>query len=230
MKKRKYYKIILIIFALTCISSSNSPIKLKVNIPTKVDLYDSLNLGSIGLSKNAFTYAMTGFNNLTKRGMIHNNILSIIDFSLPSDRKRLFVLNVDLGKVIFSTYTSHGKNSGKIIPTEFSNRENSNKSSLGFYITGSTYTGKHGESLRLLGQEEGINDKALERGIVMHSASYVGENIVKSQGFIGRSQGCPAIPTNISKSIITKIKNGSCLFIYSTDKYYTSHSKMIQSV
>lgn len=196
----------------------------------KLGLYDSLNLDEMGLSRKAYEYALAGFKKLVKEGKIQkDNLLSILDFSLPSSKKRLFVLDLDLGVLVYNTYASHGKNSGKILPTSFSNNTNSNKSSLGFYVTGDTYTGKHGESLRLLGEEKGINDNALKRGIVMHSASYVDESIIEQQGFIGRSLGCPALPKDVYKNIIETIKEGSCLFIYSPDKYYVSHSKMISN-
>ena len=194
----------------------------------KAVLYDNLELGALGLSRQAFDYALTGFHKLMDEGKIQkDNILSILDFSLPSGKKRLFVIDLETGELVFYTYAAHGKNSGTTVATEFSNKMNSNKSSLGFYVTGDTYQGKHGTSLRLEGEEEGINDNALARGIVMHSASYVDESIIAHQGFIGRSQGCPALPGNMYKAVIEKIKNGSCLFIYSPDKYYSLHSKIL---
>lgn len=199
-------------------------------VEAKMGLYETMNLASLGLSQEAFQYALTGFNTLLNSGKkLKDNLLTIVDFSLPSSKKRLFVIDLQTGELLFHTYTSHGRNSGRLLPTQFSNQNNSNKSSLGFYITGDTYRGKHGESLRLLGEEEGINDKALERGIVMHSASYVDESIIRSQGYIGRSQGCPALPTHIYKQVISTIKDGSCLFIYSPDQYYKTHSKMIRA-
>ena len=194
----------------------------------KVALYEKLGLAAMGLSWEAFNYALNGFNNLVNAGKIQkDNILTILDFSLPSNKKRLFTIDLTTGELVYNTYASHGKNSGKLIPTNFSNQENSNKSSLGFYITRETYNGKHGCSLRLEGEEEGFNSNALSRGIVMHSAAYVNEEVASRQGFVGRSQGCPAVPEAVSKSIINTIKNGSCLFIYSPDKYYIAHSKMI---
>lgn len=200
------------------------------SIDEKVVLYDSLNLGSMGLSREAFTYALTGFKKLLNEGKIRkDNILSILDFSLPSGKKRLFVIDIASGELVFNTYAAHGNRSGAAVATQFSNQPNSYKSSLGFYVTGDTYNGKHGMSLRLEGEEQGINDNALARGIVMHSASYVDESIVAQQGYIGRSQGCPALPTNIYKSVIEKIKNGTCLFLYSPDKYYVSHSKILNN-
>jgi hypothetical protein len=194
----------------------------------KTGLYDSLQLENLGLSHEAFVFALQGFYKLKTTGKLQNDsILSVIDFSLPSSRKRLFLINLTKGSLLFNTLVSHGKKSGRETATSFSNQFNSYKSSLGFYITGSPYTGKHGCSLRLEGEEKGINDNAFNRGIVMHSAAYVNEQVISSQGYIGRSEGCPAIPQAVHKMIIEKIKNGSCLYIYSPDKFYVSHSKMI---
>lgn len=193
-------------------------------------IYDSLGLGSLGLSHAAFSAAIAGFEKLQSEGKIlKDNLVSILDFSLPSGKKRLFVIDIISGELVYHTYAAHGKKSGTLVATQFSNKPNSNKSSLGFYITRETYQGKHGTSLRLEGEEKGINDNALSRGIVMHSAKYVDESIIARQGFIGRSQGCPALPANIYKDVIETIKEGSCLFIYSPDKYYNSHSKILKA-
>ena len=193
-------------------------------------VYDSLQLNILGLSREAFDKAMKGYNFLLASGKILNeNIISIIDFSLPSDKKRLFIIDLNKGELVYNTFVAHGKKSGQKNATQFSNKKESNKSSLGFYVTGETYMGQHGYSLRLLGEEKGINDNALNRGIVMHSAKYVDEQTNESQGYIGRSLGCPAIPANIYKEVIETIQNGTCLFIYSPDKYYTAHSKIIKS-
>ena len=202
--------------------------KAKSLIEQKMGLYDSLELETKGLSREAFAYALAGYNNLLSTGkIVKDNLLSILDFSMPSGKKRLFVIDIASGELVYNTYAAHGRNSGSAMATSFSNQPNSFKSSLGFYITGETYNGKHGESLRLNGEEKGFNDNALARGIVIHSAAYADESIVASQGFIGRSQGCPALPQNISKEVISTIKNGSCLFLYSPDKYYVSHSRLL---
>ncbi|WP_245843465.1 murein L,D-transpeptidase catalytic domain family protein [Niastella vici] len=191
-------------------------------------LYDQMNLDSLGLSQDAFKYGLQGYLNLVSNGAIKNDhILSIVDFSLPSSKKRLFVIDVMTGKLLFNTFVSHGRNSGQEMATEFSNDLNSFKSSLGFFVTGNTYSGEHGYSLRLEGQEAGINDNAHDRDIVMHAANYVNEKIIKAKGFIGRSLGCPAVPPSVHKAIINTIKNGSCLFLYSPDTDYISHSKII---
>ena len=194
------------------------------------NIYDSLHLGGLGLTRAAFIEGLSGLAHLVAAGDIQNgNILSIVDLSLPSSKKRLFVIDVNCCKLIFNTYVSHGRNSGKEMATQFSNKPNSYESSLGFYVTGVTYIGHHGYSLKLNGKEQGINDNAFARGIVMHSAVYVNEHMASSRGYIGRSEGCPAIPVRLNRNLIEKIKNGTCLYLYSTDKFYSTHSKMISS-
>ncbi|MEP6949732.1 MAG: murein L,D-transpeptidase catalytic domain family protein [Ginsengibacter sp.] len=195
----------------------------------KSAVYDSLHLNILGLTKQAFDYAIKGFNSLRSMGRLNNDsIISIIDFSLSSGKKRLFVIDIKNYKVLYNTYVAHGRNSGDEYAKEFSNDPESFKSSLGFYVTQDTYRGEHGFSLHLEGEEKGINDNAYSRAIVMHCAPYVNEKYARSKGYIGRSLGCPALPQKIYKPIIEKIKNGSCLFLYSPDTYYLSHSAFLQ--
>ncbi len=192
--------------------------------------YYAMHLDDAGLSKTAFDNAMKGYAVLHDQRKINNDsVISIIDFSLPSVAKRLFVIDIKNNQLLFNTLVSHGRNSGVVNAEHFSNSPQSFESSLGFYVTADTYIGKHGYSLRLQGEEDGINDNAFNRGIVMHCAKYVSEAVAKQQGYIGRSEGCPALPENMYKPIIEKIKNGSCLFIYSPDKFYTAHSKILQA-
>lgn len=193
-------------------------------------LYDSLKLEDIGLSKNAYAVAIRGFDSMRSAGILHNErILSIVDFSLPSFKKRLFIIDMVSGILLYKTYVAHGRNSGNEFATKFSNQVNSFQSSLGFYITGTTYLGHNGYSLKLQGMEEGINDNAFNRGIVIHSASYVYGGNSDKMGHAGRSEGCPAIPVNTHRAIIGLIKNGSCLFIYGTDKNYLAQSKYLSN-
>lgn len=204
--------------------------QMKTGTNANLQLYTCLELQKLHLSKAAFDYAIKGYETLKASDKIKKDaIISIIDYSLPSNMKRLFVIDLANKKLLFNTYVSHGRNSGQRKAESFSNTPESFKSSLGFYITSDTYNGKHGYSLRLEGEEPGINDNALQRGIVMHSAYYVNENIVKKQGYAGRSLGCPALPENIYKPVIAKIKSGSLLFIFSTDQYYLTHSKIINN-
>lgn len=193
-------------------------------------MYDSLKLNMSGLSEQAFASAVKGYEYLKLKGKIGNeNILSIADFSRPSSQKRFFVIDLKNLKVLFNTYVAHGQNSGAAMATQFSNTPESLQSSLGFFTTSSTYNGKNGYSMHLKGMENGINDKAEERAIVMHGAPYINENIINDRGYIGRSWGCPALPEKLNKPIIDKIKNGSCLFIYSKNNRYQQTSKILNS-
>jgi len=210
---------------------SNSNVELSTKeVKMAALLYDKLNLDSLGLSQEAYMLGLKGFERLKIDGKLQNdNIVSIIDFSKPSSSKRLFVIDLASGVLLFNTYVAHGQNSGFAMAEKFSNKSSSLQSSLGFYETSSTYIGKHGYSLKLEGLEKGINDNALERSIVMHGASYVSEGMIKIKGYLGRSWGCPAVPEKYSKPIIDKIKNGSCIFIYANNSKYLQQSKILQS-
>ncbi len=215
------------------IGTKSTGIIITTTAPAKISatemLYDQLSLSALGLSQEAYHYALQGYDLLLREGKLHNqHILSIVDFSLPSTRKRLFVIDLTKKKLLFNSLVSHGRNSGVEMATDFSNAPESYKSSLGFYVTGKTYRGEHGYSLKLEGEEDGINSNAMERGIVMHAANYVDEKLAHLQGYIGRSLGCPAIPVKLHKKIIQSIRNGSCLFIYSPDQNYLLSSKMLQ--
>ena len=164
-------------------------------------------------------------NSITRPGVI-----TIIDFSLRSDEERLWILDLNQGKVLFHCLVSHGRNSGENMAENFSNIPGSNASSPGFYITGETYMGKHGLSLALDGLEKGINDKARARAIVLHGADYVSRDFILSHGRLGRSLGCPAVPVDLSDEIIKTIKDGSCLFIYAPQESYISNSHIISKI
>lgn len=174
-----------------------------------------------------FTKAIKGYLKLKKNGKIKNETLTVIDFSLSSSVKRLWVLDMISSKVVFNTVVAHGKNTGIEYASKFSNTNNSNQSSLGFYITDKTYYGKNGLSLFLDGQEKGFNTNARKRYVVFHGAKYASSNFLKKNGRLGRSLGCPAVPKEINSSIIKKIKNKSCLFIYHPNKNYNTNSKLI---
>ena len=190
-------------------------------------LYGSLQLDSLGLSVEAYHKAIAGFLNMVIAGEIHNpGVLSIIDFSKPSTEKRLYVLDMNNGALLFNTLVAHGRNSGKLLATRFSNRMNSFMSSLGFYITGDPFIGAHGYSLSLEGIEKGWNDNASHRRIIMHPADYVSEEHIRQWGYLGRSEGCPAIPEELDRAIIDSIRGGSCLFIYSSDNKYLQRSRL----
>jgi hypothetical protein len=191
-------------------------------------LYEYMQLKALGLSEEAFQYAYKGYQKLISKNKISNSdYITICDFSQSSRMKRLYVIDLKNVKVVVNTYVAHGRNSGFEYATRFSNKPTSRESSLGFYITSTTYTGGHGLALIINGVEPGINDNAARRRIVVHGSKYVGENYLAFKNYIGRSYGCPAVPQNECKEIINYIKNGSCLFIYHPDKKYLNGSKIL---
>lgn len=189
-------------------------------------LYDSLQLGEKGLDRNTFEIALAGYNKLHSSGKIRNNKLSIVDFSQPSTKKRLFIIDLDSKKLLFNTLVAHGRNSGQVMATKFSNTNESLQSSLGFFVTAEKYMGKHGLSMRMDGMEKS-NNNARQRAVVVHGADYVSERFIKSTGYLGRSWGCPAVNPELNEPIINAIGNGSCLFIYSPQEDYVKQSSLI---
>lgn len=175
--------------------------------------------------------ALAGYEILIEKQSINRpEVITIIDFSLPSNKERLWVFDLINAKVLFHCLVSHGRNSGELMAENFSNIPGSCASSPGFYTTGETYIGKHGLSLTLDGLEKGINDNARARAIVMHGADYVSADFIRKYGRLGRSQGCPAVPEELSKKIIQTIKGGSCLFINVPKTSYTSNSQIITKI
>ena len=190
-------------------------------------LYDSLNLQQKGLSLKAVEYAYKGYQKLLRKGAIaREGIITICDFSQPSSRKRMYIIDVDNFKMLVNTYVAHGKNSGLQYAKRFSNRPESLQSSLGFFVTKNTYFGKHGLSLRLGGMERGINDKAEQRAVVLHGADYIGAHRLKAP-YMGRSFGCPAVPDAVASKVIKLIKDKTCFFIYHPDASYLHGSKIL---
>jgi len=174
------------------------------------------------LSFGIFNTAILGLNKL--EGVKNRKIISIIDYSKPSTEKRFYVIDLEKKQLLYRSLVAHGMGSGDNMAEIFSNESDSHKSTLGFYITAETYTGKNGYSLKLDGLEKGINDNARNRDIVIHGAKYVSQDFIDKYGRLGRSWGCPALPVDVSKSIIDKISGGSCLFIFGNDSSYSKNS------
>lgn len=193
-------------------------------------LYDNLHLQEFGLERDIFFQAYKGYLHLLINNKLNNaNVLTIVDYSQSCNNKRLYVIDVVNMQLLYNTYVSHGKNSGQEFAHTFSNEQDSNKSSIGFLITGELYFGKYGTALRLDGIEKNINNNVRKRDIVMHGSNFVNEQRITSRGFIARSLGCPAIPKKEHLSIIQNIKAGSCFFIYHPSKVYAKKSKIINA-
>jgi hypothetical protein len=217
------------------ISAISEPLSEVSNISLTLDeeiiqLYDVFveNNPSVPNLKS-FKNGMIGYYKLADKNLIDKQILTIIDFSLSSKKERMWVMDVSKNKILYHTVVAHGKNTGNEFATKFSNTKNSKQSSLGFFITGETYFGKNGLSLFIDGMEKQFNSNARERYVVIHGAKYANPSAIKNLGRLGRSYGCPALPTAISQEIINLIKNKSVLYIYSNDKTYANNSKMIKA-
>lgn len=222
----------LILFSPSYIETKELPVGdkiIRVDFNNRTDaLYHELHLSDFGLSQKAFEYAYRGYQYLSRKQKLSNpGILCICDLSQSSNKKRLYIIDLDSNKVLLTSYVAHGKGSGMEYATHFSNRARSHQSSLGFYVTGSTYFGEHGLSLRLQGLEVGFNDHAVKRNIVVHGASYIGNDYLQENRFMGRSYGCPAVPSDDASEIINLIKDGSCLFIYHPTKIYLQKSRIL---
>jgi hypothetical protein len=165
-----------------------------------------------------------------RRGLLpESDLLTVIDYSRPSTEPRLFVVDVERGALLHQELVAHGKRSGANYTRSFSNEPNSRRSSLGLFVTRDTYVGRHGRSLRLEGLEPGTNDRALERAIVMHGASYVGARFAAKHGRIGRSWGCPALAPEVAQRVIERIRDGSPVFAYYPDDAWLAHSPFLGS-
>ncbi|RTQ46043.1 murein L,D-transpeptidase catalytic domain family protein [Hymenobacter gummosus] len=175
--------------------------------------YAGARLASTGLSLPVLRNALIGYYNLRSRGLARRPVLTVIDFSRSSRQNRLWVIDLSRTRLLYHTLVAHGKNTGEEFARTFSNRPGSEMSSLGFYLTGDTYQGKHGLSLKLQGLDARYNSHAAERAVVVHGADYVGQDFIRQTGRLGRSQGCPALPPAESAGIIKTIKEGSVLYV-----------------
>lgn len=204
--------------------------EMKMILATATSIYDEMDLEDSGLSRKAFESAWTGYYKLRKKGLLRKTgILTICDFSQSSSNQRLYVIDVRNRRMLYRTFVAHGINSGEEFANSFSNRMESCKSSLGFYITSRTYNGCNGTSLRIQGVDRGFNDNAEKRAIVIHGATYVSQRIVRKYGVMGTTFGCPAIPSEMTNQIIPVMKNGSCFYIYYPSKKYLAQSPVLNS-
>ena len=221
---RKIGSLCVIVFCFT-LQSFKTDHAIKKNNPAFVtpNLSEKLNINT-----KAFVLAIKGYEKLKQLGKITNQrYLTIADRSMASSAQRLYIIDMEKQVLLMQTFVAHGRNSGLLFAKQFSNLVGSFQSSLGFFITGKPYQGKHGKSLILKGIESGINDNAEQRAIALHGADYANKGFVNQQGYLGRSLGCPAVPDNQVEAIIKAIQGASCLFIYAPDKNYLQKSRLI---
>lgn len=179
------------------------------------------------LNKKVLKLALTAYQKARIHGDVKKQVLTVIDYSLPSWKQRMWIFDLNRDKLLYNTYVAHGKNSGFDTPNHFSNQPSSKATSLGTYVTKDTYIGSKGYSLNLKGLEKGFNDNAYDRRVVIHGAWYVEPNFIKQQGRAGRSWGCPSIAKTLARPVINTIKGGSVVFAYYPDRNYLSHSRFV---
>lgn len=184
------------------------------------------------LAYKVFKEGFIGFLNLKESGKLNSSkhILSIADYSLSANKKRLWVIDLDHNKILFHTLVAHGQGTGEEFAENFSNNENSHQSSIGFFITQDTYMGDNGYSLKLQGLDANFNNNAYDRAIVIHGADYVSDAFIRNNQRLGRSWGCPAVPRNLATPIIDKIKGETCFFAYFPNQKYLASSKWLNKV
>jgi hypothetical protein len=193
------------------------------------NLYEKIRLDSYDLDYEVFRLGMMGYYSLDREGALNKQgLITIINFARPSTEKRFYTIDLKNKEVKYHTYVAHGRNTGENLATEFSNTPHSNQSSLGFFVTGETYVGSKGYSMRLDGKEKSFNDKARSRAVVIHAADYATESWIKRYGRLGRSQGCPALPPDLSREVINTIKDKTAIFTYYPDKNYLNASRYLR--
>jgi hypothetical protein len=175
-----------------------------------------------------FKEAFTGFLDLKAENKLRKNILTIIDFSKSCNLERMWIIDMAKMEVVTLSLVAHGVNSGVEFASRFSNIPSSLQSSIGFFVTGGIFFTTHGMSLILDGAEPGINDKARERGIIMHGATYVSKEFIRQYGTLGRSFGCPAIPMDDHERIIKLLSDKSCIYIHYHDPQYFVSSQLLK--
>jgi hypothetical protein len=202
-------------------SSNASFVKTGLDVNTKMN---HLSQKAPQLNKNVLKLAVTAYQIARSKGTVKKQILTVIDYSLPSSKQRMWIFDMTNERLLYNTYVAHGKNSGSDIPHHFSNQTSSKETSLGTYVTKDSYIGSNGYSLNLQGLEKGFNDNAYNRRVVIHGAWYVEPDFIKRSGRAGRSWGCPSIAQTIARPVINTIKGGSVVFAYYPDRNYLSHS------
>jgi hypothetical protein len=143
----------------------------------------------------------------------HTDRIGIVDYAAHSRDPRFFIVDRESGRSE-AFLVAHGRGSDRAHTgylQSFSNRPGSLASSAGTYATAQRYNGTHGTSRRLQGLDP-ENSNAEARAIVIHPAWYVGDNIVRQQGRLGRSEGCFAFAPGDISTILDRLGAGRMIY------------------
>jgi hypothetical protein len=179
-----------------------------------------------GMSPEAWVHALAAHEEAATRGLTRKPLLTIIDYSLPSTARRLWVVDVETGEIHAHEFVAHAVRSGGMWPRSFSNRYGSRQTSLGAFLTTNRYWGVRGLSLRLEGLEPGINDRARDRGIVLHGTPSVSAERAR-RGNLGRTDGCPAVSPAAARRLVPLLEDGVVLFAWYPDPRFMSRSEFV---
>ena len=230
---RRVVSVLIVLLCLIGVSSSAVPTAtakttraVKAHASAPLLTVDPANAG--GIAPDVLQLAVGAVSCAVNSGAIEKpHTLTVIDYSLPSTKPRLWVFDVPSGRMLFNELVAHGRNTGENLATRFSDTMNSRQSSLGLFVARDTYVGGNGYSLRLDGLEPGFNGHALDRAIVMHGAPYVDVALAKQQGRIGRSWGCPALREAIARDVIDTVRGGGVIFSYYPDEKWLTASRFL---
>ena len=226
MKRLLFASAVALLFAATPLSAGNA----RCSSAPSESLVSTLVKQAPGLKSNVLRLALDASGCAAQKGLVkRGNLLTVIDYSIPSTKPRLFTFDLSAKKLLFRELVAHGKNSGGNLPTKFSNTEGSLATSLGLFVTGDPYVGSNGYSMRLKGLERGVNDRAMSRAIVMHGAPYVSYTAIKALGRLGRSWGCPAVRSAVARKMINTLRGGSPVFAYYPDRNWLSTSAFLNN-
>jgi hypothetical protein len=193
-------------------------------------LVEAIHEQAPNIGTKAILTALDAYFRVKQEHLTDKPLVTIVDYSLPSAKRRLAVSDVQTGKVLFYTYVAHGKGSGLNYSTRFSNEPGTDASSLGVYLTGRTYYGEHGFSLRLRGLDPGFNSAAYRRDIVIHSAWYVSKRFAQEHGRMGRSWGCFALNPKVEGAVVRLIRGHTVLVGYYPDSKWLHSSPFLNGL
>lgn len=180
-----------------------------------------------GISPEVWHHALRAHREAFRAGKTSSPLLTIIDYSRSATEKRLWVVDVRSQDLLDTEYVAHGKGSGdRTTATQFSNKDGSYQSSLGTFITGDVFFGIRGRSLELHGIEEGINDNAYTRGILIHGTRHVSEARAL-QGTQGLTEGCAGVPAKSAKRLIGRIAHGTVVFVWYPERKFLEQSEYL---
>ncbi len=183
-----------------------------------------------GLDPHILKAARVAYYSAKAQGQVKKPIVSIVDYSLPSNKKRLWIIDLSKNRLLYHLHVTHGQGSGGRIAQFFSDQPGSHASSLGVFVTQESYVGQHGLSMRINGLEPRFNAHARARAIVVHGANYATANFAEAYGRLGRSFGCLAISPRKIRSVIKTLKNGSLVFAYYPDRNWLKHSRYLSDL